>query len=128
MSEKYQQEIEEILKESGELVPSSRSGKTRFDLWRLIQLYATNSLGGKIWSLTPGRVIVAAVSLLLLALLFARVVPGIGGPVALAGLLLFIIGYGMFFVQPRGIEKRWRGQLVDQEDNSWWDRFRRKTR
>ena len=128
MPEKYQKEIEEILKQAGGLVSSSRPAKTRPSLWRLIRVYIAGSLGGKLWSLNPGRIMAVAVSLLLLALLFTRIVPGIGGPIALAGLLLFIVGYGMFFVQPRGIEKRWRGQPLEQEVDSWWSRFRRKIR
>ena len=124
--EKYQEEIEEILKQAGGLVASSRPAKTRPSLWRLVRMYILSSLGGKLWSLNPGRIMMVAVSLLLLALLFTRIVPGIGGPVALAGLLLFIVGYGMFFVQPRGIEKHWRGQPIEQDGNSWWSRFRRK--
>ena len=124
--EKYQEEIEEILKQAGGLVSSSRPARTKTSLLRLVRQYISNSLGGRLWSLNPGRIMAVAVSLLLLALLFTRIVPGIGGPVALAGLLLFIVGYGMFFVQPRGVEKRWRGQPIEQDDSSWWSRFRRK--
>ena len=50
-----------------------------------------------------------------------------GSLLSMAGLLLFIVGYGMFFLQPRDIEKRWRGQPIDQEVDSWWNRFRRKS-
>ena len=60
-----------------------------------------------------------AVSLMVAALI-VRV-----APLAWGGLLLFIIGYGMFFVRPPKVENRWRGQVVDRED-SWWDRLRRK--
>ena len=118
--EKYQKEIEEILEQAGGLVSSSRPARTRPSLLRLVRQYISNSLGGRLWSLNPGRIMAVAVALLLLALLFTRIVPGIGGPVALAGLLLFIVGYGMFFVQP------WRGQPIEQDDSSWWSRFRRK--
>ena len=118
--EKYQKEIEEILEQAGGLVSSSRPARIRPSLLRLVRQYISNSLGGRLWSLNPGRIMAVAVALLLLALLFTRIVPGIGGPVALAGLLLFIVGYGMFFVQP------WRGQPIEQDDSSWWSRFRRK--
>ena len=126
MSQKYQREIEEILREAGEILPSKKRGRSKPIFWKLLWLYTRQSLGGKTWSVTPGRVMLIAISLLLLALIFSRIVPGIGGPLALAGLLLFIIGYGLFFVRPPRIEKRWRGQPLDEPGNSWWDKFRRK--
>ena len=128
MSQKYQREIEEILREAGDVLPSKKRARSKSNFWRLLWLYIRQSLGGKTWSVTPGRVMLVAISLLLLALIFSRMVPGIGGPLALAGLLLFIIGYGLFFVRPPRIEKRWRGQLLDEPGTSWWDRFRRKNR
>ena len=126
MSQKYQKEIEEILRRAGELAPVGRGRRPRFGFWRLVWLYISRSLGGKLWSVSPGRVMLTAVSLLLLALIFSKMVPGLGGPLALAGLLLFVVGYGMFFVKPPKIEKRWRGQPVDDSGDSWWDRLRQK--
>jgi hypothetical protein len=69
-----------------------------------------------------------AVSLLLSALIVNAFVPGLVAPLAWAGLLLFLVGYGMFFVKPPKIEKRWRGQPLDDSGNSWWERLRRKSR
>ena len=128
MSERYKKEIEEILRQSGELAPAGKDGRPRLSVWRQILLSITRSLGGRSWSLSPGRVMVSAVLLLLLSLIFTRMVPGIGGPLALAGLILFIVGYGMFFVKPSKIEKRWRGQPIEYSRGSWWDRIRRKPR
>jgi hypothetical protein len=68
-----------------------------------------------------------AVCLLLSALLVRAVVPGIAGPLAWAGLLLFVLGYATFFVRPRGVEKRWRGQSIEEPRRSWWDRIRKKS-
>ena len=126
MPDKYQQEIEEILKQAGELKGTAQRQKSRQSTWRLTWLYLLRSLGGKAWSLQPGRVMLIAVCLLLAALIFSRMIPGLGGPLALAGLLLFIVGYALFFVKPRKIEKRWRGQPLDDGQGAWWDRFRRK--
>ena len=126
MSQKYQKEIEEILKQAGELEPSRRTQKPKESIWRLIWLYVCQSLGGKRLSLSAGRVMLVAVCLLLSALIVRAAVPGLMAPLAWAGLLLFLVGYGMFFVKPPKIEKRWRGQPLDGSGDSWWDRFRRK--
>ena len=128
MSQKYQKEIEEILEQAGELATSRKGRHPRPSFWRLIRLYILRFLGDKGMSLSPGRIMLAAVSLLLVALIFSRLAPGIGGALALLGLLLFIAGYALFFLQPKNVEKRWRGQRVDDSGDSWWGRFRRKKR
>ena len=129
MSEKYQREIEEILKQAGDLKSTAKRGPKppKGSFWRLIWLYVKRSLGGKVWSLSPGRIMLVAVSLLLAALIVRPI--GFGGfvaPFAWTGLLLFIVAYAMFFVHPPKLDKRWRGQSVEGEKKSWWDRFRRK--
>ena len=128
MSQKYQKEIEEILRQAGELEGPGQSKGSDRNLWRLIRRNVNQSLWDKGWSISPGKVIVVGVSLLLAALIIRPLVSGLVGPVALAGLLLFIVGYGMAFARPKKIEKRWRGQPIDQASDSWWDRFRRKIR
>ncbi len=123
MPERYQQEIEEILRQSGELTGKS---KRQPGFLKLVWRQFVQSLGGKTWSISPGRVMVAAVSLLLAALLISSAVPGFVAPLAWAGLLLFIVGYAMFFIKPQKIEKRWRGQKIELDGDSWWDRLKRK--
>ena len=88
-------------------------------------------MSGKGWPISPGRVMLTAVSLLLAALLLRPFVPGAVGFLALAGLLIFMVGYLMFFVKPRGgLEKKWRGQSVEEPSQNaltaWWERFRRR--
>ena len=131
MPDQYQNEIEEILKQAGESPKSPVERQPRPGLWRLVRQYFRQSMGGKGWSISPGRVMLTAVSLLLAALVLRMFVPSVVGPLALAGLLLFIVGYGMFFVSPRkGPEKRWRGQPIeDPRQNvltAWWERLRRR--
>ena len=126
MSERYQREIEEILEEAGDLVPAKPRLGARPGFWRLIRAYIAQSLRGNRWSLSPGRVMLIAVSLLLAALVLRGALPGIVGPLAWAGLLLFIVGYGLFFVKPPKIEKRWRGQTVESGGESLWTRLRRR--
>ena len=127
MSQRYQKEIEEILKQSGGLKWTGRGGGQGTPLWQLVWHWISGLLRGRSWS-EPGRLILIAVSLLLSALIIRAIVPGIAGPVAWAGLLLFVLGYAMFFVRPRRMEKRWRGQPIDEPGRSWWDRIRRKIR
>ena len=117
MSNRYQREIEEILRQAGELGSAKRSPGQGGSIWKLVRLHLVESLGGRTWSLSPGRVMLAAVALLLSALIVRAAVPGLVGPLAWAGLVLFIVGYGMFFVRPAKRERRWRAHRIraDQE-------------
>jgi len=127
MSERYKREIEEILKQAGEIGSPPKDRKPRKSgVWQLIWLYVKRSLGGKAWSFSPGRVMLIAISLLLAALMVRPFGGGLVAPLAWAGLLLFIIGYAMFFVKPPKIEKRWRGQVIEESRESLWNRIRRK--
>jgi hypothetical protein len=128
MSNRYQREIEEILQQAGELGDGKGQRGGRRGLFGLLRGYVAQSIGGKTWSITPGRVMLVAVALLLSALIMTAAVPGMVGPLAWAGLLLFIVGYAMFFIKPSKVEKRWRGQPIDDHGERWWERFRRKPR
>ncbi len=126
MSDKYKREIEEILKQAGDIVSPEKRRQPKIGLWRLIWRNIIRSLGGKLWSFSPGRIMLIAVVLFLLSMVFRATGLGIVGPLAWAGLLLFIIGYAMFFVRPRKVEKLWRGQPIDDTGETWWNRIRRK--
>ncbi len=111
--DQYQSEIEEILRKADLDAPIPiRPKKPSF--FNLTKKYVRQSLEGKAWSITPGRIVLVAVSLILLAAITRMIVPIAFGPLAWAGLLLFIIGYGMFFVKPpKDPEQRWRGQSLE---------------
>ena len=126
MSERYKREIEEILQQAGELSSEGNAGARRPSLLRLVWLHLAQSLGGKTLSLSPGRVMLFGLILLLSALISQAFFAGLVGILAWAGLIFLIIGYGMFFIRPPRIEKRWRGQRIDYDGESWWGRFRRK--
>ena len=126
MSDKYKREIEEILKQAGEIAVPEKKRQPKTSLWRLIWRNITRSLGGKMWSFSPSRVMLIAVVLFLLSMVFRAAGLGIVGPLAWAGLLLFIIGYAMFFIRPKKVEKLWRGQPIDITGETWWNRIRRK--
>ena len=130
MSSKYQREIEEILQRTGDL-GSTRGGRRapKLGLPRLVWLYVKRSLSGKLWSISPGRVMLFGLVLLLSALVVGSFFPVATGYLAWAGLLISIVGYGMVLAKPPTGEKRWRGQILeDTSDSSWWDRLRRRRR
>ena len=67
----------------------------------------------------------AAVAVLLLALVAGSMTSGVAPLLGFAGLLLFIVGYAMFFIKPPKAEKRWRGQPIEY-GSSWWSRLRKR--
>jgi ABC-type nickel/cobalt efflux system permease component RcnA len=67
----------------------------------------------------------AAVVVLLLAVVAGSITSGLAPLLGFAGLLLFIVGYAMFFIKPPKTEKRWRGQPIEYDD-SLWSRLRRR--
>ena len=124
MAERYKKEIEEILQQAGDL-GSGGPSRSKPTFLKLVWLQMVQSLGGKTWAIRPGRVMLVAVVLLLAALLLRPTLPGIVGLLAWAGLILFIVGYAMFFIRPPKVEKRWRGETIEYGE-SWWSRLRRR--
>ena len=125
MPDRYQREIEDILQQAGDLGPGPRSGRRRGGLLALVWRYLGQAPSGKAWAITPGRVMLAAVAVLLLALVAGSMTSGVAPLLGFAGLLLFIVGYAMFFIKPPKAEKRWRGQPIEY-GSSWWSRLRKR--
>jgi hypothetical protein len=131
MPEHYQKEIEEILKKAEMEGPGPRKHGVKPGFGRTLWLQARQSFGGRGWSISPGRIMLTAGLLLLAWLVLKSYTPVLASSLAWAGLLVFIIGYALFFVRPpRGGEKRWRGQPLDDRSHSpfesWWERIRRR--
>ena len=126
MTKKYQREIEEILKQAGGLKGLGRGRGPRYGIWQLAWLYVRRLLDARRGAFSAGRLMLVAGCLLLFALIVRALVPGLVGPLAVAGLLLFVVAYAMFFLKPSKIEKRWRGQALDDGGDSWWSRLRHK--
>ena len=130
MPQKYQREIEEILQQAGDMglsEPPKRGPKQGFG--RLAWEYFKQSIGGSAFSVTPGRVMLGAVLILLAALVLNLATPGFGivGILAWLGFILFIVGYALFFIKPRPVQKRWRGDVIEyQGGESLWDKLRRR--
>ena len=95
MPDKYEEEIDEILRQAGELTSGKGGARRHSSFLGLIWLQIKRSLGGRALSISPGRVMLVAVVLLLTALVMRISL------VAWAGLILFIVGYAMFFVKPK---------------------------
>ncbi len=129
MSSKYQREIEEILEKAGDL-PSTggRRKGAGYSLPRLVLLYVKRSLSGKLWSLSPGRVMLIGLVLLVTGLVIRPYVDGAFSYLAWAGLLVSIVGYGMVLAKPPTQEKLWRGQPIEDPKETWWERLRRRRR
>ena len=125
MPDRYQREIEDILQQAGDLGTGPRSGRRRGGLLALVWRYLGQAPSGNAWGITPGRVMLAAVAVLLLALVAGSMTSGVAPLLGFAGLLLFIVGYAMFFIKPPKAEKRWRGQPIEY-GSSWWSRLRKR--
>ncbi len=131
MPEQYQDEIEEILKQAGESPRPPVERQPRAGLLQLLRQYFRQSMSGKGWPVSPGRVMLTAVLLMLAAVVIRPFIPGAVGYLGVAGILIFLVGYLMFFVKPRrGLEKKWRGQPIEGPSKNaltaWWEGFRKR--
>lgn len=126
MPEKYQEEIEDILRGLGEKTPvgANRGSEKPADDAPIASRQAqppapiTNKSG--FWPMvSPSKLAVIGLVLLIIGLFWVR-------PLIWVGLGFLVGAYLLFFIKPRSIpmDKRWRGQPIEQESNSW-DKLRR---
>lgn len=132
MSKRYEKEIEEILGRSGPIrVPPQRSGQS---LPKLLLMYANRRLGG-LWSLSPGRVMLAGVGLVIAALIVRIADSGLSVPIGVVGIVVLVAGYALAVIRPASAAppksgnsgttgKTWRGRPIDgdTEDRDFWNR------
>ena len=127
----YQQEIEDILRKAEAEAPLP-SPQSRRGLRTMVCQYARQSLNGNAWGVSPGKIMLAALGILLAAFLLRPLVPGMFGLLAWAGLIIFIVAYGMVFLKPSkgGQRKMWRRRYLDEEEgddgDSWWKGLKRR--
>lgn len=136
MPDRYQDEIEEILKDIEEQEPPRparrpqpiiddmpRPAADESPRYRDQQEEERRSNSRWQW-LTPGKVALGGFAFLVLGLALNSV--GMGWLVWL-GLLGLAAAYLLFFVRPRTInrDKRWRGRSVESQGPSPWQRFKR---
>ena len=118
MSERYQREIEEILNQAGESVPADGSKKDRGVPLIPPFFRKGRGTGGRV-RFSSGRLMFIGLALLLSAILVSAMFPGLLGPIVWLSLIMFILGYVLFFARPSsGPEKRWRGRVIEQDRSS----------
>ena len=132
MARKYQKEIEEILQQvsttapleddaqeagSGKGLPASRRGRSGRRSGALSRLFPL---------ISPGRLFIAGISFLLIALILRTTVQGLSGPLVMVGIGLFVVAYILFFTRSGpSVERRWRGRsMEDQRPPTLWDKLR----
>ena len=124
MPEKYQDEIEEILRKAGE-IPPANPGQIREDDRGASAVGAskpepqpTGGYRSRWLRFSPGKLLLAGLVIFVIGALTWT--PGIW-----IGLAVLVAAYLLFFVKPRSIsiEKRWRGQVIE-ESQSPWDRLK----
>lgn len=129
MSNKYEKEIEEILKRAEDVLPKERSEPTTTETTNPGSSPLRRFTGGRGLKISAGKLMLASFALLLVAMILGA--SGVGQVVYLviAGLILFVIAYALFFVRPGGsssggYEKRWRGRVIE-DSPPLWDRLKR---
>ena len=130
MQDKYQKEIEEILKNAGEILPEEsgrekekpledrpRAVRQAEDASRPTPSISTK---GRWPTVTPGKILMTGLVVFVITALLQIWV------LIWVGLALLVFGYLLFFITPRSIsmEKRWRGESIEDVPDSPWDRFK----
>ena len=129
MPEKYQDEIEEILRRSGESAPVKSPREPQQppedepeDYSSVRDLKQSNGrLAGRWPSFSPGKVMLGGLIILLIAAILGF------GLLMWLGVAILVGAYLFFFAKPGStpIEKRWRGRLVEEEDGSNVDKLKK---
>lgn len=120
MSQQYQREIEEILNQVNAEVPAEKGGRPVRDLADRGSppRHSTRGNRGLLAfipiGVSPGRLLLTGIVLLLAAMVLRSAIPGITGPLTWTGVGLFIAAYVIFFTRPRrSTERRWRGRSIE---------------
>ena len=121
MPEKYQDEIEEILKRAGEVASRDtpkeveRPPDDKSTLLRNSQPARSTDHGkvGRWPSITPGKIFLAGLIIFLVGIKFT--------PLIWLGLGMMVVAYLLYFASSKSIshEKRWRGRVVEERRTAW---------
>ncbi|MYA50319.1 MAG: DUF2207 domain-containing protein [Chloroflexi bacterium] len=114
MAQRYQREIEEILGQAGEEGEGAGSDGSKPPRSPRRVARAPRRRLGRLVRPTPGRLLLAGIVLLILAVVLnALDAPGVR-PFFWASVVLFVFAYVAYFTRPRRtVERRWRGQPMD---------------
>ena len=129
MPEKYQDEIEEILRRSGESAPIKSPVEHQRPLDDSPEVYSSlrelKQAGGRSarwWpSISPGKVMLGG----LIIFLIGAITPF--NLLIWLGLAILVGAYLLFFIKPgsTSLDKRWRGRSVEEEDGSNVDKLKK---
>lgn len=119
MPERYQDEIEEILRRSGEPVPvkipreRQQPTEDRPETYRSVRdVKQSSGRQGRRWpSVSPGKVMLGG----LVIFLIGAITPF--NPLLWVGLAILVAAYLFFFMKPGStpLEKRWRGRSLEDD-------------
>ena len=119
MSERYQREIEEILGKVNEETSEGESGRPRQAPRGQRRTARPRRPRGPILNFSPGGLFRLGLAFLAAALVvnllnWSPAGFGVAAPLAYLGVALLVIAYVSYFTRPRRtIERRWRGQVID---------------
>jgi hypothetical protein len=127
MREKYQEEIEEILRKAGEAAPGQTAKNAEgHPEDRPSQPLASRQAPGPGAhtrkgrpAITPGKLMLAGLVVFLIGIKL--------WPLIWVGLALLVGAYLLYFVSPKSVnyEKRWRGRSMEDDPGSYWGRLKR---
>ncbi len=124
MPEKYEREIEELLRQMGDLEPKETWKVRARRLWDRAAAgvrVRARSLNG---ILTPGNMIKISLILLLASFVLRGFVPRFSVYAYLIGLVLLVVGIAAFVLAGRSAPRQtWRGRVIDLPNRyqPWWE-------
>ena len=123
MPEKYELEIEEILAKSSK---TSKRSDTSKSFLNMLFKYLNQSVRVRNFKISPGRIMLVGICLLLLSLIIRTFAPTWTSFFAWTGLLILILGYFLFFLGSKNSapQKIWRGRPIETK-TKWTDRFKK---
>jgi hypothetical protein len=127
MADRFEREIEDILRKIDDLPETGRRRPSRHAPNPLSKL--TSWLARRLSSISLGQIMLYALLIVLAAFLFRFVNPSLARWLIVGGLIVFATAFFLSVVgggrsatsQP---EKRWRGQPLDLAEPSWPDRIK----
>ena len=119
MPEKYQREIEEILLRTASSKRRQRRISPAGWLWSRFISGLRDLFGRLSPLLTPEKLLLLSLVMFLCTLVARAVVPALTTYFAMAGLLLFISSYALYFKTPGSGKGRLRGQILQHPSARW---------
>lgn len=128
MPQKYEREIDEILRRMDTFLPRERP---HLRAWRHLRRWLGSLRFVSSLQITPSHLMVAGLVLAMLSYLLRAVLPSLAAPASLIAVALFVGAIGLSIA--RGRRRRapnWRGRTIDYSrgDGLLWDSWLRRWR